>query len=187
MAKYRRHAESLINLIKENLQARSYTETLWGVEVGVWRGHTSVALLTELPGLILYAVDPWENGDDNPTMPKSKQELLDAHNEFLELTKPFKGRVVPNAMTSQKASKGFESGFMDFVFIDGVHTYEQVRQDIELWYPKVQKGGLLCGHDYNGVGDRKGRFGVKKAVDEWASLYGYVVNEARGSIWWVTI
>jgi len=37
-----------------------------------------------------------------------------------------------------------------------------VKRDINLWLPKVKKGGILSGHDY---GARK-QPGVKKAIDE---------------------
>ena len=47
---------------------------------------------------------------------------------------------------------------MDFVFLDAAHDYENVKEDILSWYPKVKVGGWLTGHDYF-----LGHFGVKKA------------------------
>jgi len=39
---------------------------------------------------------------------------------------------------------------VDFVYIDGNHKYEYVKQDMEMYYKKVKKGGVLGGHDiYN--------------------------------------
>lgn len=46
------------------------------------------------------------------------------------------------------------------LFIDGDHSYESVKQDINNYYPKISDGGYLAFHDY-------GRFGVTKAVDEF--------------------
>ena len=37
---------------------------------------------------------------------------------------------------------------LDFVFIDGDHTFNNVMLDILLWTPKVRKGGIISGHDY---------------------------------------
>ena len=34
------------------------------------------------------------------------------------------------------------------LYIDGAHDYDSVLQDIELYYPKIKSGGLICGHDY---------------------------------------
>jgi predicted O-methyltransferase YrrM len=36
---------------------------------------------------------------------------------------------------------------LDFLFIDGDHTYEGVKQDFELYSPLVRKGGVIAFHD----------------------------------------
>lgn len=36
---------------------------------------------------------------------------------------------------------------IDFLFIDGDHRYEAVKQDFEEWLPHVKKGGLIAFHD----------------------------------------
>lgn len=36
---------------------------------------------------------------------------------------------------------------IDFLFIDGDHTYEAVKQDFELYSPLVRKGGIIAFHD----------------------------------------
>ena len=66
---------------------------------------------------------------------------------------------------------------LDFIYIDGNHSYEGVKTDIELYYPKLRKGGLLMGDDYHpepiqtlNFGGEDMVFGVKKAVDEFAEL-----------------
>ncbi len=53
-------------------------------------------------------------------------------------------------LPSDEASRKFEDDFFDFVFIDGRHAFEFVKNDIESWYPKVKDGGLIGGHDYTG-------------------------------------
>jgi cephalosporin hydroxylase len=101
----------------------------------------------------------------------------------------------------------FENNSLDFVYIDANHAYNYVVQDIELWYPKVKKGGYLCGHDYidmdwyndpnfseNGKDKHiynsdfyHGVFGVNPAVDEFCKNNGYnpqVTNEWFGT-WWI--
>jgi predicted O-methyltransferase YrrM len=37
---------------------------------------------------------------------------------------------------------------VDMVFIDGDHSYEGCRGDIEVWLPRLRAGGLLLVHDY---------------------------------------
>lgn len=41
----------------------------------------------------------------------------------------------------------FNNTKIDFVFIDGDHTYEGVRRDYEMYSPLVKKGGIVAFHD----------------------------------------
>jgi hypothetical protein len=63
--------------------------------------------------------------------------------------------------SSSNASKEFENESIDIVFIDANHSYESVKNDIDLWLPKVKTGGVLSGHDYS-----ISFFGVIQAVNE---------------------
>ncbi|MDP3697256.1 MAG: class I SAM-dependent methyltransferase, partial [Candidatus Taylorbacteria bacterium] len=38
---------------------------------------------------------------------------------------------------------------LDFVYIDGNHSYDYVKKDLELYWDKVKKGGALTGDDFN--------------------------------------
>jgi hypothetical protein len=60
-----------------------------------------------------------------------------------------------------------------FLFLDGAHDYESVRDDLVAWIPLLANGGILAVHDY--VSEKW--MGVKRAVDEIAHL------EAVASIW----
>ena len=59
----------------------------------------------------------------------------------------------------------FNNEEIDFLFIDGDHRYIGVKEDCDLWIPKLKKGSFMCFHDYNSSWD-----GVKKAVDERLEL-----------------
>tara|TARA_B100001029_G_C15025009_1_gene433037 strand:- start:492 stop:1121 length:630 start_codon:yes stop_codon:yes gene_type:complete len=50
---------------------------------------------------------------------------------------------------------------IDFVFLDGGHSYETVRKDLDLIISKLKKGKIIICDDYDQVD-----YGVKKAVDE---------------------
>lgn len=174
------HARSLIALLKQKLGNPKL-----GAEVGVWRGHLSAALLGAFPELILWMVDPWETGGSHETMPKSIAEMRAAYREAMDLTAFASERRRVRTMTSEQATILLADRLLDFAFIDAEHTYECVRQDCGLWFPKVREGGLLCGHDYDGKGDRSGKFGVKRAVDEFVAVVGREVHVERGLIWWI--
>jgi predicted O-methyltransferase YrrM len=66
--------------------------------------------------------------------------------------------------TSEDAGrfKCFEQQKFDLIFLDAMHTYQEVKADINRWYPYVHAGGVMAFHDY-----RHDDFpGVEKAVDE---------------------
>lgn len=69
-------------------------------------------------------------------------------------------RVFPIA--SEVAEGVLNGEKFEMVFIDANHSYEQVKSDIERWWPRVLPGGVFVGHDY-GHGDWPG---VKQAFDE---------------------
>lgn len=55
-----------------------------------------------------------------------------------------------------------ETAMFDMIFLDAMHTYEDVKADINRWWPRVNPGGVLAFHDY-----AHDHFpGVKQAVDE---------------------
>ena len=83
----------------------------------------------------------------------------------------------------------FVDGGFDWVYIDADHHYENVKRDIEAWYPKVRAGGIVAGHDYVDYLD----MGVIRAVNEFAAAHGYEVglttedqpwNGVQFPTWW---
>lgn len=54
-------------------------------------------------------------------------------------------------------------GQFDMIFIDAMHTREDVLADLQRWYPRVKDGGILAMHDY----DHFDFPGVKLAADEF--------------------
>ena len=57
---------------------------------------------------------------------------------------------------------------VDFVFIDGLHTYEGVVADIDAYYPKMAAGGVMIFNDYGSAHYP----GVTRAVDEFVAREG---------------
>jgi predicted O-methyltransferase YrrM len=60
---------------------------------------------------------------------------------------------------------------IDFLFIDGDHTYEGVKSDFEMYSPLVRKGGIIAFHDIV-PGGRESVGGVPKFWNEVKSCYG---------------
>jgi hypothetical protein len=179
-----------------------------GVEVGTFKGSFSNQIMNNWSGT-LYMVDVWrplESGYDD----SSNHGRYDGgvYTDAMENIKGFEDRAIMVRATSEIASNMFNDNSLDFVYIDANHAYDYVVQDIELWYPKVKKGGFICGHDYLGLdwyddpnysdnnkdkfiwgtdGIYMGVFGVNPAVDEFCEKNGYelrVTSEWLGT-WYV--
>jgi hypothetical protein len=139
-----------------------------GVEVGVWRGIMSRELLAARPLLHLEMVDPYRTGvpgtawwDSGSVMPSREQSLYDAAYARARATTAFAaGRATFHKMPSVAAAAGFGNQSLDFVFIDGDHSYAGVVEDILAWLPKVKIGGWIGGHDW----DKPQRGQVTEAV-----------------------
>jgi hypothetical protein len=143
-----------------------------------------MALMQEFPKSRLIAVDPWIRGGDFSTEFVKLEQVTKAREEFLANTDAYKDRIRLLEMTSEMAAGLIHDQSIGVVFIDACHTYEHVNRDVRLWMRKVAPRGILCGHDYDGVGDRTGKFGVKRAVNEIASEFGYNVETRPGHVWW---
>jgi predicted O-methyltransferase YrrM len=50
-------------------------------------------------------------------------------------------------MTSEAASALYKDGSIDFLLIDGDHSYDAVYKDITNFLPKMRSGGLIVGDD----------------------------------------
>ncbi len=178
-----------------------------GVELGTFKGEFSNKILNSWTGK-LYMVDVWRPlSDDEYDDMSNHKNHIDAYSNVIHNIRGFEDRAFMLRMKGEYASELFEDESLDFVYIDANHTYQGVKDDINLWFPKVKKGGLLLGHDYLpsrmykegdkdipvylNVGDIKnkyaGMFGVNPAVDEFVKEYGYelkVTEEDLGT-WWI--
>ena len=66
---------------------------------------------------------------------------------------------------------------LGFVFLDADHSFEFVSKELEAWWPKVRKGGIFAGHDYDASWP-----GVVMAVQSFAAKHG-VEFTVIGSSW----
>lgn len=126
-------------------------------EIGSWKGRSTYALLTGNKEGTVTAIDTWKGSSD----PTDKTHGRDVFEDFKNNVGHFTNLVV-NRKSGVDAAQDYEDKSFDMVFIDAGHTYEEVKEDIKTWLPKVKKGGILCGHDYH---PQKWP-GVVKAVDE---------------------
>lgn len=166
------------NILRNIIIAGNFLQFNRGAEIGVFRGDTSENLLAEFPLLTLYCVDPYSTYEQYPEE-ETKQVLAAAEQECRQKLTRFGDRAIPVKEFSIKAAGIFPDNSLDFVFIDANHEYEFVKEDMEIWFPKVRPGGLFSGHDY-----RWG--GVNRAVNEWSAKVGYdgFASPADSDVWY---
>ena len=164
-----------------------------GAEIGVFAAEFSSRLLTVWRGRQLVSIDPWaaaasEEYIDVSNLDKAGFDL--AYETSRTRLERFGDRSRIWRTTSAEAAARLPDGCLDFVYIDARHDEASVRQDIELWFPKVRPGGIIAGHDYVDGDLPEGSFGVKKAVDSFFGtrrLRVHVTGERSFPTWIVEL
>lgn len=140
-------------------------------EIGIWKGDNLKNLLKH-DVEEAYGIDSYCNNHlSNKGIEFSLKDLNEMYENVKKLEIKYKNLKIIREL-SCKASSLFKDNYFDFIYIDADHSYEHIKEDLEIWYPKVKKGGILSGHDYvnhtlkNGVS-----FGVIKAVNEFSKKY----------------
>lgn len=154
-----------------------------GVEIGVAEGAYSALILDANPDMHLTGVDPWVSYEGyRDYVRKSTFDRLETRTRNRLEKHP---RYTILKEFSMDALPRFKDGSLDFVYLDGNHEDPFVTQDIEGWYPKLRKGGILAGHDYVRTKLRNGpalSHNVKEAVNRFCennNLELYILgNEA---------
>lgn len=137
-----------------------------GVELGVWYGYNMGHLLEECDNIeYLWGVDPylpyqdWNRYIGQDLMDAAEQSTRDIISCF-----PDKGTLIKE--TSEVAQRRFVDETLDFIFIDGDHSFERCYEDLNLWYSKVRPGGLFSGHDFSlpGVNEALLKFRTERNI-----------------------
>lgn len=138
--------ETLYELFAE----AGYTQ---GAEIGVNRGSNALQMFNRIPNLTLICVDPWRRND----------------RAFAKANRRLNGcNVIWKRMTGMEAVKDVKNESLDFVYIDGLHDFDNVIMDLIHWVPKVRAGGIVSGHDYF----HSEECHVPRAVDAYILAHG---------------
>lgn len=172
---------SIVNLIREGSV---------GAEIGVWMGNSSRRFLSRNPSK-LFLVDPWSvsgyqpaidanddthdeqyyyerysritGGNDEASFNKYYSKIADGVvREFGHLS-----NVEICRMNSTEWFAQYDKPFLDWIYIDGDHSYTAVYSDFSNALKVVKSGGLIMGDDYH-WGKPVDKGGVKRAIDQWA-------------------
>lgn len=146
------------------------------VELGSWKGRSTKALAMQTKGKV-YAVDSWNGSTEGDATGMEVEERGRAtiKGEFYDNVATVHTNVVVTDCEHAFAGTALKhvTGEVDLAFIDGDHSYENVRRDIVTCLDLMAPGGILSGHDFNEPG-------VEKAVRELLPDASLVVGT---SIW----
>jgi predicted O-methyltransferase YrrM len=143
------------------------------VEVGSWMGASTCFIAGGLigDGAKIFAVDNFQGlstcGEDAAWYNRHFKQL--GANSTLEIFRAnfaalgFASRGEPVVSDSLAAAQtlSVKRGTIDFIFIDGDHSYAACKADIEAWAPFVKRGGVIAFHDFGSRAD-----GVTRAIFE---------------------
>ncbi len=140
------------------------------VELGVDRGESYFAFCQSAAenhtGTRCFGIDTWRGDQQAGGYDETTFAQVSAHNRanyetFSTLLRAGFDDALPQ----------FEPESIDVLHLDGLHTEEAVRHDVDFWLPKIRPGGILLLHD---VDVRSKGFGVWKV---WSEL------QTRGRSW----
>jgi len=118
-----------------------------GVEVGTERGEYADCLLRGNPLLALRCVDLWKSYAGYRD--HVNQRKLDRfYAETQARLAPYGSRVMLMRQWSVEAAAQIPDASLDFVYLDGNHSFPYVVADLAAWSPKVRAGGIIAGHDF---------------------------------------
>jgi hypothetical protein len=125
--------------------------TGYGVEIGTHRGVFAKILLSKWKGKRLHCIDPWENLPGYEYQAKfldgGGKSREDDYRACVENLKDYRSKCTFTKATSMEVVQDFGDETLDFAYIDGDHSYQAVKTDLEGWWPKLKLGGVLAGHD----------------------------------------
>lgn len=159
-------------LIKELVKPGSV-----GAEIGVYRGDFSLELL-KLPIKQLHLIDSWKSYEayalDSLCHTNQDANYTDTLSRLAEPIK--QGRVTVTRGFSAHVVKDWAIP-LDWIFLDSIHTFPYVIEDLRNWSKHIVPGGVIMMHDHT---EREAalamEFGVVKACRLFCEEAGWSIT-----------
>jgi hypothetical protein len=145
-------------------------------EIGVDVGNYSLDILNNCNPNKLHLIDPWVHIDD----PSYKNDTVNVNSrqeeKYRNVLKRFSNEILSGQVKvhrgfSYDVLQKFPNKYFDWIYVDGMHTYDTVLKDLNLCYSKVKDDGFILGHDYaNHEIAKYMNFGVIEAITDF-TLY----------------
>ncbi len=160
----RTHPRESILFAKEFFKGRK----IIACEIGVWYGRNARIMNEQLNIEKLFLIDNYADTIINDFNKEKIESYAHKRNN--------KGNEVWIRKKSENAIEDIE--MLDFLYIDGNHDYEYVKKDLELYWDKIEHGGIIAGHDIQ-------EKGVSRAVIEFANERSLKIRFGERRDWWI--
>lgn len=148
------------------------------VEVGAWKGRSTSFMGVEVANsgkkIDFFTVDTWLGSATEAAQVNDpdvqKGVLFDVFRRNIASIEQY---VRPIRCKSVEAAEEFGDGSIDFIYLDAGHTYDDVRSDLAAWWPKLKRGGIIAGDDWEWQ-DSPGDFSIRRAVLEFCKRHGQI-------------
>ena len=146
------------------------------LEIGCDVGDTAEFMLRSHPMLHLTSIDPYENYIDWNGNNLNERESV--YTKFMDRLKGYSNRFGLLRGYSDDVVGKVLDNFFDVVFIDGLHTYDQLSKDCVNYYPLLKDGGIFSGHDFTAIE------GVNRAAKEFAATVNKEIMTTECDVWY---
>jgi hypothetical protein len=162
------------------------------VEIGTFSGAFADHILSSSEGSILYCIDPYIKYDEYAGDSTNNETGDSLYEEVsTKLKNKYKDRIIFIRKFSSEAVALLPDQ-IDFVYIDGNHSYRYVYEDLKNYYPKLKPNCFIVGDDAVDLDDSKrnsdgdvyvlwgghvfGHYGVVKAFNEFVAKQNITGN-----------
>jgi predicted O-methyltransferase YrrM len=164
---YYHSLEGWFNMEKQYLELLDATpEGGVFVELGCYKGKSTSFIGVEIHkrkrDINFIAVDSFQGATNSTDANEIKayEGISEIEESYTYNVSLIGNKIKTIVSLTDEAAKYFNDEEIDVIFVDGGHSYEVVKADILAWLPKMKKGGIMAGHDFNAWQ------GVNKAVQE---------------------
>ena len=141
---YKNGLEDLINYVN----TFSDTKEMTIIEIGSYAGESTEIFAQNFKSVI--AIDPFMNDYDPNDPACSYMDLTNVYNTFSSTTSKY-DNINHIRKTSDDAVDELKDIKVDIIYIDGLHTYDQVKKDINNYKSLIKESGFISGHDHHPV------------------------------------
>ena len=131
---YCSHGAHMLPKLAKRYQSRRVAE------IGVCTGLTSITMLDRVGDQLhrYLLIDPWGGKSCNPGCNcYYPLRRITMHWPAIKLKRRY----------SNEAARVIPDGSLDLIFVDAAHDYRNVYRDVLNYWPKLQVGGVMAGHD----------------------------------------